>query len=182
MEKKILVISTSPRMGGNSERLADAFIKGATEAGHEAEKIGLYDKKIEFCKGCLACQRTATCVIQDDAAELVERMRSVDVLVFATPIYFYEMSGQMKTLLDRTNPLFPGEYAFRDIYLLATSADEDPASMDGAVKGLEGWISCFELTHLEGVVRGVGADQKGTIQDKPEILKEAYELGKNISI
>ena len=61
---------------------------------------------------------------------IVEQMRQADVLVFATPIYFYEMSGQMKTLLDRTNPLFPGEYAFRDIYLLAASADEEASSMD----------------------------------------------------
>ena len=106
-------------------------------------------------------------------------MRQAEVLVFATPIYFYEMSGQMKTLLDRTNPLFPGEYAFRDIYLLATSADGEDTSMDGAVKGLEGWISCFELTRLAGVVRGTGADKKGEIEKNQEILGAAYTLGKN---
>ena len=110
MSKKILVISTSPRMGGNSETLADEFTRGAREAGHETEKICLYDKTIEFCKGCLACQKTERCMIHDDAAAIVERMRQADVLVFATPVYFYEMSGQMKTLLDRTNPLFLGEY------------------------------------------------------------------------
>lgn len=180
MKKKILVLSTSPRMGGNSERIADEFIKGAEEAGHEAEKICLYDKTIGFCKGCLACQHTERCTIHDDASIIVERMRQAEVLAFATPIYFYEMSGQMKTLLDRTNPLFPGDYAFRDIYLLAASADEDEASMDGAVKGLEGWISCFELTRLAGVVRGTGADKKGEIEKCPEILKTAYELGKNV--
>lgn len=179
MGKKILVLSTSPRVGGNSERMADEFIKGAAEAGHEAEKICLYDKKIEFCKGCLACQHTKSCTIHDDASDIVERMRQAEVLVFATPIYFYEMSGQMKTLLDRTNPLFPGEYGFRDIYLLAASADGEDASMDGAVKGLEGWISCFELTHLAGVVRGTGADKKGEIEKNPEILGAAYEIGKN---
>lgn len=179
MGKKILVISTSPRMGGNSEKMADEFIKGASEARHEVDKICLYDKKIEFCKGCLACQNTEKCTIHDDAAEIVEEMRQAEVLVFATPIYFYEMSGQMKTLLDRTNPLFPVEYRFRDIYLLAASADEEAASMDGAVKGLEGWISCFELTHLAGVVRGTGADKKGAIIKNPEILKAAYELGRN---
>ena len=180
MGKKILVISTSPRMGGNSERLADEFMKGAAEAGYEVEKICLYDKKIEFCKGCLACQHTEKCIIRDDAAEIVEQMRKAEVLVFATPIYFYEMSGQMKTLLDRTNPLFPGEYAFRDIYLLASSADEEDSSMDGAIKGLEGWISCFELAHLAGVVRGTGADKKGDIENSPKVLEAAYELGKNI--
>lgn len=88
--------------------------------------------------------------------------------------------AQMKTLLDRTNPLFPGEYSFRDIYLLATSADEEKSSMDGAVKGLEGWISCFEHAHLAGVVRGAGADKKGDIQNVPKALAAAYERGKNV--
>lgn len=180
MEKKILVISTSPRMGGNSELLADAFIKGASEAGHKAEKICLYDRAIKFCKGCLACRQTENCIIHDDAAEIVNYIRQADVLVFATPIYFYEMSGQMKTLLDRTNPLFSAEYAFREVYLIAASADEDESSMDGAVKGLEGWISCFEHAHLAGVIRGVGADKKGEIEKLPEILNAAYELGKNV--
>ena len=137
MSKKILVLCTSPRVGGNPEVLAVEFIKGASEAGHSAEKICLSDKKIGFCKVCLALQKTEKVILHDDAEAIIEKMRQADVLVFATPIYFYEMSGQMKTLLDRTNPLFPGEYSFRDIYLLAASADETESSMDGAVKGLE---------------------------------------------
>lgn len=160
MSKRILVLSTSPRIGGNSETLADVFIKGTEEAGHETKKICLYDKKIEFCKGCLGCQTTGKCILRDDAERIIAQMKAMDVLVFATPIYFYEMSGQMKTLLDRTNPLFPAEYEFRDIYLLATSADEEESSMEAAVKGLEGWISCFEKSRLAGVVRGTGADKK----------------------
>lgn len=181
MGKNILVISTSPRKAGNSELLADEFIKGAAEAGHKVNKICLYDKQIGFCKGCLACQMTEKCIIHDDVSEILEQMKMADALVFATPIYFYEMSGQMKTLLDRTNPLFISQYAFRDIYLLATSADEEETSMDGAVKGLEGWVSCFALTGLAGVVRGAGVDKKGEIESKAEILKTAYELGKSVS-
>lgn len=179
MSKKILVLSTSPRIGGNSETLADTFIEGAKEAGHDADKICLYDKRIEFCKGCLACQTTGRCILHDDAEEIVEQMKAAEVLVFATPIYFYEMSGQMKTLLDRTNPLFPAEYKFRDIYLLAASTDEEESSMDGAVKGLEGWISCFEKSRLAGVVRGTGADKKGQIENCIKALSAAYEMGKN---
>lgn len=180
MRKKVFVLSTSPRRGGNSETLADAFIKGAEEAGHETEKVCLYDRQIGFCKGCLACQVTEKCVIQDDVENILERMKTADVIVFATPVYFYEMSGQMKTLLDRTNPLFPAEYAFRDIYLLAASADEAETSMDGAVKGLEGWISCFEQAHLAGVVRGAGADKKGEIENCREALAAAYEMGRSL--
>lgn len=180
MNKKVLILSTSPRRGGNSEQLADAFLSGAVEAGHQAEKICLYDKDIRFCRGCLACQKTKQCIIHDDVEPILDKMRHADVIVFATPIYFYEMSGQMKTLLDRSNPLFPAEYAFRDIYLLATSADEDESAMDGAMKGLEGWISCFEHTKLAGVVRGVGVDSLGAIQNSPELLEQASQMGRTI--
>lgn len=180
MKKNVLVISTSPRKNGNSETLADEFIKGALEAGHDVEKISLYDKKINFCRGCLVCQSTQKCVIKDDASKIVEKMLNADVIVFATPIYFYEMCGQMKTLLDRSNPLYPSDYKFRDIYLLATAADDSENSMDGAVKGLQGWVECFEETSLKGVVKGLGADAVGSIKKIPEALKEAYNMGKNI--
>lgn len=175
--KTVLIISTSPRKGGNSEILADEFAKGAKEAGHQVEKICLYDKTISFCKGCLACQKTQRCVIRDDADVIARKMKDADVLVFATPIYYYEMCGQMKTMLDRSNPLFPSDYAFRDVYLLASAADGEESAMDGAVKGLEGWVACFEKARLKGVVRGVGADGMGAIQRVPAALKAAYDMG-----
>ncbi len=123
MSRKVLIISTSPRKGGNSEILANEFAKGAQEAGHCAETIYLRDKTIGFCRGCLACQKTGRCVIHDDADVIAQKMLTAEVIAFATPIYFYEMSGQMKTMLDRSNPLYPSDYAFRDIYLLAAAAE-----------------------------------------------------------
>jgi hypothetical protein len=95
MSKKVLIISTSPRKGSNSDALADEFAKGAMDAGNEVEKVSLIGKDIQFCRGCLACQKTKRCVIHDDADTIVqEKMLLADVLVFATPIYYYEMSGQ----------------------------------------------------------------------------------------
>lgn len=105
MSKQVLIISTSLRKNSNSEALADAFAKGAQSAGNHVEQVTLRDKALAFCKGCLACQTTGNCVIKDDAVSITEKMCSADVIVFATPIYYYEMSGQMKTLLDRANPL-----------------------------------------------------------------------------
>lgn len=99
MPKHILVISTSPRKGGNSETLANEFIRGAEESGSQVEKVCLYDKTISFCKGCLTCLKTRTCIIHDDAEIIAQKMKTADVLVFATPVYYYEMSGQMKTML-----------------------------------------------------------------------------------
>ena len=177
MNKNILVISTSPRKGGNSETLADAFVQGAKEAGHRTEKICLYDKSIGFCKGCLACLQSHRCVIRDDADIIAQKMRKADVLVFATPIYYYEMCGQMKTMLDRANPLYGSDYQFRDVYLLASAAEEEESAMDGAIKGISGWIACFPDSRLAGTVFGGGADAIGAIQGNPA-LKKAYELGR----
>lgn len=179
MSKNILVISTSPRKGGNSETLADAFIRGANESGHATEKICLYDKTIGFCKGCLACLKSHRCVIHDDADDIAQKMSTADVLVFATPIYYYEMCGQMKTMLDRANPLYDSDYQFREVYLLAAAAETEESAMDGAVKGLSGWIECFPNSRLAGTVFGGGADAVGTIQGNPA-LKRAYEMGKTV--
>ena len=136
MSKNVLVITTSLRKGENSEILADKFIRGATVSNNNVEKINLIGKSIAFCRGCLSCQKTQRCVIQDDTIALAEKILNTDVVVFATPIYYYEMSRQMKTLLDRCNPIFPSDYTFRDVYLLATAADEEPKSVNGAVKCL----------------------------------------------
>ena len=176
MQKKILVISTSLRQRSNSETLADAFIRGAKAAGHEVEKVSLKNKSIAFCKGCLACQSLKKCVIQDDAVQIAEQMKNADVIVFATPIYYYEMSGQMKTLLDRANSLFAADYAFRDIYFLSTAADEAEGVDARAVGGLEGWIECFEKARLTGVVFAGGVDGAGTIDGHPA-LEKAYAMG-----
>ena len=179
MSKNILIISTSLRFNSNSDLLAQSFEKGALEAGHLVERVTLRDKTIQFCKGCLSCVKTQKCVIHDDVNEIVDKMKEANVLVFSTPIYYYEMCGQMKTMLDRSNPLFPSDYAFRDIYLLATAADTEPTAMNGAIKGLQGWVDCFNKASLKGVVRGLGADALGSIAGNPA-LEEAYQTGLNL--
>lgn len=179
MDKKVLIISTSPRKNGNSETLSDAFLKGAADGGNTVEKISLYDKTIGFCKGCLACQKTGHCVIHDDADTIAQKMLSADVLVFATPIYYYEMSGQMKTMLDRANPLFPSDYAFRDIYFLSAAAEDEEGVDTRAISGLGGWIECFPKAHLAGTVFAGGVASVGEI-DGHSALTKAYEMGKAV--
>ena len=176
MVKNVVIISASLREESNSAALAEAFGAGAKAAGHQVEKFSLKDKTIGFCKGCLACQKTRQCVIRDDAAEIVKAMGLADILVFATPIYYYEMSGQMKTLLDRANPLFAAEYAFRNIYLLTTAAEADEATPERAVQGLCGWIDCFTKASLAGAIFAGGVNSAGEIAGHPA-LKEAYDMG-----
>jgi multimeric flavodoxin WrbA len=180
MSRKILIISTSPRKNSNSEALAAEFGRGAASSGNDVEQISLAEKQISFCRGCLACQATERCVIHDDADQIVQKMLHADVLVFATPIYYYEMSGQMKTMLDRSNPLFPSDYQFRDVYFLASAAEDSDEVWSRAVNGLEGWIACFEHAKLSGAVFAGGVNAAGEIQGHPA-LKKAFEMGAAIT-
>lgn len=177
--KKILVVSSSLRLRSNSEALADEFARGAADAGNEVEKITLREKDIRFCKGCLACQKTERCVIQDDASAIVEKMHDADVIAFASPIYYYEMCGQLKTLLDRANPLYPSDYRFRDIYMLTSAAEDEKYVPERAVAGLTGWIDCFEKARLAGTVFAGGVGAPGETEGHPSLAR-AYEMGKSI--
>ncbi len=179
MGKKVLLLSASPRKNGNSSALADAFLRGAAEAGNETEKIELSGKQIGFCRGCLACHDTSRCVIRDDADEIAQKMRRADVIAFATPVYYYCVSGQLKTMLDRANPLYGSDYAFRSVYLLLTAADDAPSAADGSVKAVQGWVDCFERASLCGCVFAGGVEGVGDIAGH-SALAEAYALGKGV--
>jgi menaquinone-dependent protoporphyrinogen IX oxidase len=179
MSKKVLIISTSPRKGSNSEALAEAFAAGARDKGHEVELVSLRDKDIRFCRGCFACQKTRRCVIRDDADRIEQKMEKADVLVFATPIYYYEMSGQMKTMLDRGNPLYTTDYAFRDVYLLTSAAEEEDSVWQRAKNGLEGWIECFPKARLAGCAFAGGVTETGEAGKHPA-MEKAYELGAQV--
>ena len=180
MSRKVLIVSSSLRANSNSEILAKECERGAISAGNEVEFISLKGKNINFCVGCLNCQKTGKCVIKDDVYAIMAKVKEADAIVFATPIYYYEMSGQLKTLLDRLNPLYGTDYKFRDIYMIATAADEDKKAFDKAYNGLQGWVDCFEEASLKGLVAGAGIDESGTAGNDAKVMKEAYELGRNI--
>ena len=179
MSKNVMIISSSPRKGGNSETLAASFAKGAEEAGHKVETIYLREKNYGFCKGCLACLKLGHCVIDDDAVEIAARMHDADVLVFATPVYYYSVSGQLKTMLDRANPLFDSDYAFTKAYLLATAAEDGEETVEGTVKAVQGWVECFERCKLAGTVVAGGVNDVGDIAGHPA-LEKAYQMGKEV--
>ncbi len=179
MKKKVLVISSSFRTKGNSARLAEEFMKGAVEAGNEVEFLSLHDKKIGFCRGCLVCQKTKKCVIADDADMIREKMLHADVLVFATPVYYYGVSGQLKTLLDRCNPLYSSDYRFRDIYLLFAAAEDGDDVTQRTLANFDGWVVCYEKARLAGYVFCGGVNDVGDIEGSPK-LEEAYQMGKSI--
>ena len=177
--KKVLIISTSLRANSNSYLLAEEFKRGAIESGNEVELVSLKDKSIAFCKGCLACQKIGHCVISDDANAITEKMEVADVIVWATPIYYYEMSGQMKTMIDRANPLYSKDYRFKSVYLLSTATEKESYVPEGAIKGVSGWVDCFENVILKETLFVGGVTDPGDIRGNEGLVK-AYELGKNV--
>ena len=179
MTKKILVLSSSFRKGGNSDTLCDQFVKGAVEAGHQVEKIFINDKKIGYCHGCGVCNTTHKCVLLDDMAEILDKMVQADVIVMATPVYFYSMNGQMKTLIDRSVPRYQ-EISRKDFYFIVTAADNNTDNMRRTIEGFRGFTEdCLNDAREKGIIYGVGAWQKGEIKNTPA-WQQAYEAGKGI--
>ncbi len=178
MSKKVLMLSGSPRKGGNSDLLCDQFLLGAKEAGNQTEKIFLRDKKVGYCTGCETCYDTHKCVQEDDMAEILEIMVAADVIVMATPVYFYTMDAQMKTLIDRTVPRYE-EITGKEFYFIVTAADSSKQSMERTLDGFRGFTFCLNGATEKGVVYGVGVWRKGDINGSPT-MQQAYEMGKTV--
>jgi multimeric flavodoxin WrbA len=178
MGKNILILSASPRKGGNSDTLCDEFIKGAKESGNTTEKIFLRDYKINYCSGCGVCNSTHKCVQQDDMSAILDKMVKADVIVMATPVYFYAMDAQMKTLIDRSVPRYT-EIRNKDFYFIVTAADTDEGMMQRTIEGFRGFTEdCLPGTKEKGIVYGVGSWKIGEVKKTPA-MKQAYEFGKN---
>ena len=157
--------------------LAKEFIRGAS-IKHNVEYISLKDINLKFCLGCLLCQKTGKCVINDDVKQYLEKISNADILVFATPIYYYCMSGQLKTFLDRLNPLYIKHNNFKEIYLLATCADNSESAIDKTIVALNGWIECFDGAELKGTLLATSVTEPNTLTE--ESKNKAYSLGASI--
>jgi len=178
MSRTVLIFSSSPRKGGNSDLLCDQFMAGAKETGHQAEKIFLRDKKIGYCVGCESCYSSHRCVQKDDMAQILDKMIAADVIVMATPVYFYTMDAQMKTLIDRTVPRYQ-EITDKEFYFILAAADDSLQSMERTLDGFRGFTICLDGAKEKGVIYGVGAWHKGDIIGN-SAMEQAYEMGKNV--
>ncbi|MBP5429594.1 MAG: flavodoxin family protein [Elusimicrobiaceae bacterium] len=177
MSKKVLIISASPRKGGNSDVLCDQFLHGAEEAGNNVEKIFLRDHKINYCLGCGVCNDTHHCVQKDDMKKILDKMVEADVIVLATPVYFYTMDGQLKTFIDRCVPRYT-EISNKDFYFIVSAADTNKKNLTPAIEGLRGFTrDCLDGTNEKGILYGTGAWKIGEIQTLPA-YKKAFEMGK----
>lgn len=179
MAKKILLISSSPRKGGNTDRLCDEFARGAREAGHEVEKLRLAEHTIHYCTGCGACSELGKpCPQHDDAAEIIGKMLAADTIVLATPVYFYTMSAQMKTLIDRMSPYYTS-LTGKEFYFIAAMAETERPLMERTFDSLRGLLDCLDDPQEKGVIAATGVWKRGAIEQTP-FLQEAYEMGRNV--
>lgn len=180
MSKNILVISSSPRKGGNSDVLCDEFVKGALDAGHKCEKIFLRDKKINYCTGCSYCADNDynVCAQKDDMSEILDKMQEADTIVFSTPIYFYAMSGQMKTFIDRICARYT-HIINKEFYYIMTAADASKNAIQFTLGEFKGLMACLDNPKEIGYLFAGGVWKKGEIHNT-DYPKKAYEAGKNI--
>lgn len=178
MSKKVLILEGSPRKNGNSDILCDEFMRGAVEAGNEVEKIRVAEKNIGYCRACYACRDTGVCAIKDDMAEVMQKMIDCDVMVLASPVYFYSICAQLKTVLDRSVARWT-EVKNKQMYYIVTAAEPEHEAAEATLACFRGYADCVDGAKEMGVVYGTGAYEKGEIKAL-DAMREAYEIGKNV--
>lgn len=179
MNRNVLILQASPRTGGNSDILCDEFIKGAKDSENSCEKIYLDKCNINYCKGCLICDKTHKCIQNDDMEEILEKMTKADIIVMASPVYFFTMSGQMKTLIDRTTPRYE-EIKDKNFYFIFTATTTNEKHLVNIKREFKSFLNCLINPTNKGTLCGLGLTNVGDVCKNIELLKEAYNYGKNI--
>jgi multimeric flavodoxin WrbA len=185
---KVLGILGSPRRGGNSEILMKAFLQGAKEGGAEVEELLLRDHKISPCLEIYHCFKDGTCPIKDDMRDLYDKLLAADVVVLASPVFFYGVSAQAKAFIDRTQALWARRYMLKKDFpgghrqgvLLAVGATKGRLLFVGVRLTAKYFFDAVNVRYAaEILVRG--ADEKGAINDQPEVLEKARDLGRRLA-
>ena len=175
----ILILSGSPRKGGNTDLLVEAFVKGASQK-HHVEVVPVRDYKVSPCMGCNACFRNEQhlCAQKDDMAIIYEKMSQADMLVIASPVYFYGLSAQLKTVIDRCHNPIRDTFKIKKTAILLVGAATLPELFDSILAQYQLCLNFFKLEDTGRVlVRGV--KDKGDIKNT-DALNKAFELGQEI--
>lgn len=181
MNKQVLIIKGSPRKYGNTSTMADSFAKGASVSGNTIKEIVLKDKTIGDCMACGACQKNkGICVQKDDMLEIYDAMKKADVIVLASPVYFYSWTSLMKRMIDRT---FAVESILtnKKFYLLSAGAAQEEKYMQTMIDSFRHYIGCFRAGGNEegGILFAYGTLQPSDVKTMP-VLEEVYQLGEEI--
>lgn len=175
-QKNVLVISASPRRGGNTDLLCDEFIRGAKEVGGNVEKVFLDDYKIDFFHE--QHEHSADSVSADDQAPLIiEKMANADIIVLSSPVYYMNIDGQLKTLMDRCfrNQGLGG----KEFYYITACADAEDSTAERAIFAFRGFVVCCPNPVERGMVKAIGMGRKGAVEQS-QYMQDAYNLGKTI--
>lgn len=179
MAKKVLILSGSPRLGGNSDTLCDRFMQGALESGNDVEKFFIASHDIGYCSACYYCsQHGGECCKRDDMRMLMPKILDADVLVFASPVYMYSVSAQLKAVFDR----MVAQYEVirdKELYYIMTAAEAEPDTMDTTLACMRGMAACIPGSKEMGVIYGKGVYHKGEVLSTQAFV-DAYEMGKSV--
>jgi multimeric flavodoxin WrbA len=185
--RRVLILAASPRIKGNSTILALRAAEGVKAEGGEADVVAIGNLKIAPCNACDSCRTRpeAGCVIKDDMQPLYQKIKEAQGIIFATPVYWFNVSAQMKLFIDRTYAIHgQGGYAFtgKDVGVILTYEDED-VFVSGGINALRSFQDTFAYVkaNLVGLVYG-RADKAGDVQTNGKLLQKAYDLGKKLAL
>ena len=176
---KIIVLMGSPNRKGSTSILVDSFVKGAQESGHNCEIIDVCHMDIHPCTGCVRCGYEGPCVQKDDVEIIRGKLLSADMVVFATPLYYYGMSAQLKTVVDRFcayNSSLHSRHLKSALLTVAWNADD--------------WTFDALTAHYRTLVRYINFEDRGMVlgygcgtplmTKRSRYVEEAYRLGKDL--
>ena len=179
MTKTIVVLSGSPRKGGNTDRLAAAFVEGAESAGKKVSLFRVADMRIAGCLGCNHCfEEKGVCVQQDDESRILDALKEADAYVLASPIYFFSLSAQLRLAIDRSYALLSVGMPAKKAALLLTCGDSTGKAAEGAVATYRG-MCAHSGREDAGIVIAAGLHGPDEIEGRPE-LDKARALGREI--
>lgn len=185
--QKIVALAGSPLKGGNTDMLLESFIKGFEESGGIAEKVYVYDLKIEPCDCCGHCEKTGECHIDDDMRTIYPKLLGTERLVLASPIYFMGLPSQVKALIDRCQCLWVEKFLLkkrkaaenRKGFFISVGATDYPHLFNGPIVTVKAFFATIDIEYAEGLVFSK-IDGKGAVFKHPTAIKDAYEAGKKL--
>lgn len=179
MSKNVLILSGSPRKGGNSDLLCNEFLRGAAEAGDHVEKIFLRSKKVAPCSACYYCKTSGgKCAISDGMGEILDKMQAADVIVMASPVYFYSIGAQMKAVIDRCVARWTN-LPNKEFYYIMTAAEDSETVMDCTLECFRGFAACLDGAREMGIIEAKGVYEAGAVRAM-RYMQEAYEMGRRV--
>lgn len=176
--KHIVILSGSPRKNGNTNLLCRQFQQGAEEAGHSVRFIPLAEKRIGFCRACDVCMRNGrACIQKDDMENILCAFQQADVVVLATPVYFYGVSAQMKACIDRTYPIWQHLGRKEVYYIVSAGLGEDIIAR--SLGDLDGFVEHFEQYEIKGRLYASNVMEAGAVRTLP-VMEAAYQAGLHV--